>query len=375
MKRKSNSIAIIGASYLQLPLVKKAREKGLRVLCFAWEKGAVCAPLCDEFYPISVLDKDAILKVLQGKEIDGIVSIASDIVVPTVTYVAEALGLSGNTYESSLMCTNKYYMRNALDEAGLPMPEYALLNSPISRVPENLSLPVVVKPVDRSGSLGVNKVEDERNLFDATTLALSSSLSKNAIIEQFVEGTEYSVEALTYDGKHSIISFTEKATSGFPHYVELAHHQPAKDSEALAMKYGEVIRKALSTLGINFGPSHTEIMISKDGKVSIIEVGARMGGDFIGSHLVELSTGFDYLGATLDIAMGVAPSMNFGKSMFSGVYFASKLTAHISDLIRNKEDFPFIVEANFLSLPTETLTASSDRYGYIVYQASQKIIL
>ena len=104
-------IAIIGASYLQLPLVKKAYEMSIETHCFAWEDGAVCKDVCDYFYPISILDKEKILEICQQVKIDGITSIASDAAVPTICFVAEKLGLISNNYFDALSATNKYEMR------------------------------------------------------------------------------------------------------------------------------------------------------------------------------------------------------------------------------------------------------------------------
>lgn len=115
-------IAIIGASYLQQPLVEKAKEMGLYTICFAWEDGAVCKDLCDKFYPISIVDKNAILKVCREEKIDAVTSIASDVAVLTVNYVAEQMGLIGNPDKYSQTATNKYLMRQCFMENEVPSP-------------------------------------------------------------------------------------------------------------------------------------------------------------------------------------------------------------------------------------------------------------
>ena len=122
-------LAIIGASYLQLPLVKKAREMGLYTLCFAWPEGAVCKDEADEFYPISVIEKEQVLSICKEKQIDGICTIASDVSAPTVAFVAERMGLVGNSYEAAVRANNKYLMRNAFMKAGVPCPAYQKITS------------------------------------------------------------------------------------------------------------------------------------------------------------------------------------------------------------------------------------------------------
>ena len=152
-------IAIIGASYLQLPLVKKAKEMGLETHCFAWDEGAVCKDFVDFFYPISILEKELILEVCRNKSIDGIVSIASDAAVPTVNFVANELGLISNLYSDALACTNKFEMRKRFIEYSVNCPKFLLSDGNIGHF--GLRYPVIIKPVDRSGSRGVTKVYDQ----------------------------------------------------------------------------------------------------------------------------------------------------------------------------------------------------------------------
>ena len=131
-------LAVIGASYLQLPLVRKAKDMGLEVHCFAWAEGAVCKELADYFYPISIVEKEEILKVCQEVGIDGICTIASDVAAPTVAYVANKMNLVGNDYEAAVMANNKYPMREAFMKAGVPCPKYMMAT------PETLYTPKVI---------------------------------------------------------------------------------------------------------------------------------------------------------------------------------------------------------------------------------------
>ena len=200
-----NKMAIIGASYLQKPLVMKAKEMGLYTICFAWEDGAVCKDLCDRFYPISTVDKEEILKVCQEEKIDGITTIASDVATLTVNFVAEKMGLIGNPDKYSQTATNKYLMRQCFMEHNVPSPKYCLTNGTIPEVTKSFTFPVIVKPTDRSGSRGVEKVEDERELKAAIVRACVESFQKKAVIEEFVEGREISVESISFNGKHHIL--------------------------------------------------------------------------------------------------------------------------------------------------------------------------
>ncbi len=187
-------LAIIGASYLQLPLVKKAKEMGLEVHCFAWADGAVCRDLADYFYPISIIEHDEILRICQEVRIDGICTIASDVAAPTVAYVAEKMGLIANSYESSVRANNKYLMRNAFMAAGVPCPQYRMVTSIEETEGIDWGYPLIVKPSDRSGSLGVTKIISKDELAPAVEAAISVSFKKQAMVEEFIEGREISVE-------------------------------------------------------------------------------------------------------------------------------------------------------------------------------------
>lgn len=171
---KNKTLAIIGASYLQLPLVLKAKEMGLRSLCFAWRDGAVCRSHCSSFFDVSITEKEHILDICKKESIDGICTIASDVAVPTVNYIAHEMGLIGNSLHSGHISTNKFAMRKALSDAGCSCPPFLKIRTPQDAVSASqiLSYPLIIKPCDRSGSMGVTKVNDESDLFPAAETAL-----------------------------------------------------------------------------------------------------------------------------------------------------------------------------------------------------------
>lgn len=358
-------IAVIGASYLQLPLVKKAKEMNLEVYCFAWEDGAVCKDVADVFYPVSIVEKEQILKICQEKQIDGICTIASDVAAPTVAFVAEKMGLVGNTYEVAVRANNKFLMRNALSKAGIPCPGYRVVTS-MTEVSSDYSFPIIVKPTDRSGSLGITKVEIQADLRLAVENALNCSFKHEAIIEEFIEGREISVEFISYQGKHYPLQITDKVTTGAPHFVELEHHQPA---ELTSYQYAEIYdltQKALNALGVTNGASHSEYKITNDGRLYVMEIGARMGGDFIGSDLVRLSTGYDYLKGVIDVALGSFTEPVFGERHYAGIYFLCDETCNLLPIIKSGS-IPGVVRAELSDERLRNVTCSADRSGYFLY--------
>lgn len=370
MKKK---LAIIGASYLQLPLVKKAKEMGVESICFAWEEGAVCKNVCDRFYPVSTVDKEEILRICRKIEIDGITTIASDVAVLTVNYVAEQMGLIGNPDKYSQTATNKYLMRQCFMENGVPSPKFCLTDGTIPEIANTFRYPVIVKPTDRSGSRGVEKVEKPEDLQEAITRACKESFQKKAVIEEFVEGREISVESISFEGKHYRLQITDKVTTEAPFFVELEHHQPSTLPDEIKERVKAIVLNALDALHIRHGASHAELKITEDGDIRVIEIGARMGGDFIGSDLVKLSTGYDFLKGVIDVALGQFEEPKLTEHHYSGVYFLCKETERLKPIIENYKNYPEIVDAEITDNELRNIEQSADRSGYLIYQAAKKV--
>ena len=306
MKKK---LVVIGANDFQNQLILKAKEKGYETHVFAWQDGSIGERTADYFYPISIVEKEQILEVCKEIKPDGVISIASDLAAITVNYVADALGLTGNGMESALIATNKYLMRKAFEESGDPSPRYYRSDELTDEILEQLKFPMIVKPIDRSGSRGITKVYDIEALNAAVKVAEEVSFDKRAVVEEFVEGQEYSVEYISYRGKHTFLALTQKETTGAPHFIETGHMQPAPVDNECLRKVQSVVEHALDTLKIANGASHSEIKISNTGEITIIEIGGRMGGDCIGSDLVRLSTGYDFVDMVIDVACGKEPQM------------------------------------------------------------------
>lgn len=372
MKKK---IAIIGGSYLQLPAVIKAKELGYEVHCFSWVDGAVCAEKADFFYPISIIEKDEILRECQRIKIDGITTIASDVAVLTVNYVASSMGLISNPNEFSEITTNKYLMRECFAQNLVPSPRFTVANKNATYTVEGFKYPLIVKPTDRSGSRGVEKIMNPSKLDRAIERAKKEAFSGAAIIEEYVTGREISVESISFQGKHYILQITDKVTTGAPYFVELEHHQPTTLSPDVQAKVKAIVLKALDALHIQYGASHSELKITEENEIKVIEIGARMGGDFIGSNLVKLSTGYDFLEGVIKVAMGEFEEPIISENNCSGVYFLSEETKHIKSIIENWKDYPEIVEAEITDSELRKIECSGDRSGYFIYQCDKKMLV
>ena len=381
MTKNNKKLAVIGASYLQQPLVEKAKEMGLEVHCFAWEDGAVCKDIADHFYPISIIEKEEILSICQQVGINGICTIASDVAAPTVAYVAEKMGLVGNSYESAVRANNKYLMRESFSKADVPCPKYMVATPETLNTPTVLDglrefqYPIIIKPSDRSGSLGVSKICTPAEYYPAIDQAMKVSFRHDAMIEEFIEGREISVEFISYQGHHYPLQITDKVTTGAPHFVELEHHQPSSLSKEMYETIYSITEKALNALGITNGASHSEYKITQSGRIAIMEIGARMGGDFIGSDLVRLSTGYDFLKGVIEVAQGEFVEPQITDHKCSGVYFLCEETKRLLPIIANWKNNPAFVEGEITDNVLRSVEKSADRSGYMIYQSDKRIEL
>lgn len=300
-------IAIIGASYFQNPLILKAKEMGLETHVFAWECGDVGERTADFFYPISIVHKEAIAQKCRELEVDAVATVGSDLGNVTVAYVANELGLTWNSLDCVAKSTDKHLMRVSFEEHGDPSPISLRIDECTDLSLLDVPYPAIVKPSDRSGSRGVTKIATPKELESAIDAALNASLAGVALVEEYVDGREFSVESISWKGEHSILAITEKFTTGAPHFIETGHLEPARITSQEAEKIRTIAVHALDSLEVKYGASHTELKIRPDGEIKIIEIGSRMGGDCIGSDLVQLSTGYDFVRAVIQVALGEAP--------------------------------------------------------------------
>lgn len=362
-------LAIIGASYLQEPLIEKAKIKGIETHVFAWKTGDIGERTADFFYPISIVEKEKILEQCRKIGIDGVCTIASDLAVITVNYVAEKLGLIGNTMECVNVSTNKHNMRLCFEKNGDPSPRSLKVKTIVDLENVELNYPVIVKPVDRSGSRGITKVEVYEELEDAIEKAKDQGFEKCALIEEFATGEEYSVEYISWKGKHTFLALTQKYTTGAPDFIETGHLEPAPVDKITLERIQGVVSHALNSLGIEYGASHSELKISKNGDIKLIEIGGRMGGDNIGSALVKLSTGYDFLDAVIDVALGKEPTAQKTKHDCAGIHFIFS-QEDIECLEQLKREHPdVLIEADIHEITNHKITDSASRFGYFIFAA------
>ena len=317
------TIMILGASILQLPAIKKAKEMGLNVVVVDMNPNAIGFKEKNiEKEVISTIDIPAVLKAAKRHKIDGIMTLASDMPMRTVAAVAKEMDLIGIDQETAIKATNKAKMREILKKHAVPIPMYFNVSSKedffnaVNKI-KKAGYKCIIKPVDNSGSRGIDLLKnfDDKTIYEAYTYSKRFSQSGDLMVEEFMEGPEVSVETLTIDGICHVIQITDKITTGAPYFVEMGHSQPSQFTNDIKEKIKMVAIAANKAIGIKNGPSHTEIKITEDGP-KIVEIGARLGGDNIATHLIPLSTGIDMVECCIKITLG--ETFNLEKKISTG---------------------------------------------------------
>ncbi|OYD09610.1 ATP-grasp domain-containing protein [Paludifilum halophilum] len=262
---------------------------------------------------------------LSPQAISGITT-TSDFYLETVAYLNQKWGIPENTSETVRICRNKAETRRVLQQADIPQPKYMTIQN--GERPDVLSVdfPCIVKPADDSGSKGVLmcRNRDEANHQVARLLEIDKNIrgqptAQTVLLEEYVEGPEYSVEMLTHKGKSVCIGITKKTTVGFPHFIESRHIFPAPLSQDKRVELERVVRKTLEAVGFYNGPSHTEVKWTENG-CKVIEVNARLAGGMI-PQAIQLATGIDLLQEQIRIAVGQSPKVTRPKTGYAGVKF------------------------------------------------------
>jgi biotin carboxylase len=310
-KTKKTQIIILGAGVMQGPVIRIAKEMGLYTVVVDADSGALNAPLADRFELIDLKDKEgieALGRSLLSEGLEGIMTAGTDFSA-SVAWAAERLGLPGIPYEAALNASDKGRMRACFEKAGVPSPAYRVLSGP-GEAPADLSLPAVVKPVDNMGGRGCRRVNSRPEMEEALTEALRFSRSRRAIVEDFMEGPEFSVDAIVYDEEISICGLADRHIFFPPYFIEMGHTMPTRfpqsDQEALL----ETFRAAVWALGIagkgRRGAAKGDVKLSPGGPM-IGEVAARLSGGYMSGWTYPYSSGVQPIRGAIQAALGRRP--------------------------------------------------------------------
>lgn len=365
-------LAIIGAGEGAIPIIKKAQEMGVTILAFA-RNDSIAKDMVDIFVEENSFDIDYMVDKCREYLVDGIMP-SSELTTEVAARVAHLADLLGNDVEQGFGGKNKYFMRTKVAQlSSVKQPKFQLYKEG-----QNVYFPVVVKAVDACGKRGVSIAYNDEDLLQAVQQAKNNSSDGSALIEEYLKGgQEYSIECLSYGkGKHQIVQYTEKESAGPPHFVEIAHHQPALLSVEMKSKVDKATWDILEVLGLNCGMAHLEMKIINN-EFYFIEVGARGGGDHISDILTPLSTGFDYYRAAIECHLGIYEPKTITNKAFTGIYFHSKQNEFLKPLFEEAKTAKWCVKNTVVKEEFDDATGNvgASNSGYIIYSTNHKITI
>jgi biotin carboxylase len=295
---RDKRLLVLGAGPAQLGLLRAARERGLFVIAVDRDPGALGFEFADRRAVVSTEDEPAIGMLAAAEELNGVIAPGIDWPVAIAARVAARLGLPHPlSPEAAAVAVSKLRQRERLTEHGVPQPEWRV----VIAASEDLVVPVVVKPPDRQGQKGLTLVRDPERLPAAVEQAVSVSRTNVALVEELVEGPEVTVNAFSTSGVFHPLTVTDRvtATDESAFGVALAHAWPSEHDTDGAV---EVAKEAAAALGIENGPTYTQVVLGPDGP-RVMELAARLGG----GHDAELclaALGVDLNGLALSAALG-----------------------------------------------------------------------
>lgn len=308
-------IMVLAAGLLQIDVIEKAKSMGYYVLAVDGNPKAPGFNVADKAICADIVNEEAMLKIARDEHVDGVIHPCSEVSMAVMGRINDELGLSGISREQAICATNKHLMRKAFEKGNAPSPKSILAQDAEdawNRLQNEFDTDAILKPSRNSGSRGIAKVS--RNMYKGDFIraydeALSESRDHSVLIEQFIEGPEFSIEMIVWRGDIHVLTVTDKKTTGAPHFVELGHNQPSCFSDADVETLKAAAVAGVRSLGVNNCACHAEAKLM-NGKAYLMEVGARLGGDFISTELTHLSTGIDMVAAAIDVALGVEPDLS-----------------------------------------------------------------
>lgn len=364
------SILAFGVGELQQSIISRAKKMNLYVVGIDPCEDAYCKGDCDAFEVVGGQDFNGTIDVAKKYNVSAIVTAATDKPLVMMARVAKELHLPFFSQETAEWSTDKFQMKQRFLEGGVPCARGRLIHD--AGEAQDLNFPLICKPRDNSGSRGVKLCRSLSELDSCIKEALEVSKLDTVLVEEFIEGREFSIESLHYDGKSEVIQFTEKKTTEFPYNVELGHKQPANLTDDHRNQIRDIIVKIAHCMHFENCPSHTELKINERG-IFVIETSPRLGGDYITSTLTPLSTGINLEDQLLHIALGEKVNTISGRvNKASGVCFFSlpegKVTA-IDSKIDEVSSWPNVHSFQLKLEVGDTvnrITSSLNRYGQFI---------
>lgn len=346
-------LMIIPGSWFQIPAVKYAKSRGYYVITCDYKPDNPAHRFSDEYHNVSSTDKDELLRVAREANVDGVLCFASDPAAPAAAYVAEQMGLPGNTYENICKFGFKHFWRDFLKSNGFNVPKAKSYKQFEDINLEEWSYPVMVKPVDSCGSKGISKALSKNEMKEAFDYALQYSLSKIIIVEEFVErvGPQIGGDGFFGTNRLEYVCYGDQVVDeGVNGYVPCGMTFPALLDDETKNKISNEIERACRLSGLSNLSFNLEVMIGKDGKIYLMELGPRNGGNCIPEVITQYS-GVDMVGLAVEAAMGNTLPINPQEDDCFHAYYA--MHSEFPGRYRGykvSEDFPGEVTLSYIFL-------------------------
>ncbi len=304
-------IMIIGGGILQIPAIQTAKEMGLTTIVTDYNKEAYGLKLADFPIVMSTKDIEGSVRVARAFndqiKINGVFTVGTDASM-TVAAVAAALNLPGIKFDNALAATNKLKMRQRFKTMGVPSPEFFgcwTLDEAVEAF-HQLKAPVVIKPTTNMGARGVKRVDELKDLEEAFQSAKMNSPSGEIIIEEYMEGSELSIDALIFNSKIYIAGIADRIIQYEPYFVETGHILPSNQPSEIISEAISVMKQGIRALDIEMGAAKGDIKITKSG-VKFVELAARLSGGFMSAYTYPYATGVNLIQNAILIALGQEP--------------------------------------------------------------------
>ncbi len=302
-------LLIINAGWEQEDLLQAAKDAGCYVIATNATPNAPAFHWADETYVLDPRNIDGHLKLAQEKQVNGVMADQCDYSHYAAAYIAERLGLPGSGLRAVQNATNKKWMRQTCEQAGIQQPRFFPCKylEEAQAAAERLGYPVMVKPLDNRGNFGANQVENAGQLADAFYEAIAHAHSRECLVEKFIVGTMHTVDGFVFsDGTHQATAVASKVMLGGRKRVAMEIRYTPPIPEELIQRLKENHIAVTKALGLKLGCSHGEYMVTNEGEIYLVECANRGGGVYISSRIVPAVSGYDISMMLVQLALGEA---------------------------------------------------------------------
>ncbi len=304
--KEMKALVLCGA-LAQIALLEELKSRGITTILLDMNEKVKAREYADKFYPVSVLDVDAVRRVAMDEQVDFILTVCADQVLQVVAQIAEELGLPWYIdFETAENVSKKSYMKRIFWENDVPTSQYVIMDEFDETKIDHLKWPLIVKPVDAYSSRGVCKVADMEQLRAAFAVAVDISRTKTAIVEEFVEGDEITVDVYVEEGKAHVLCLSNLYKIGEGgKFVINRSRIPADISPEIAEKIADTAQKIVDGFGLCNCPMLIQLICNGE-NISVVEFCARTGGG-IKFLMIKKISGFDVVKAVVDLTLGEIP--------------------------------------------------------------------